>query len=161
MRSCSYKCVRVIAGMVANHLPFSCLGRGGPRKGTGVHSQGAAHPCAGPGLLVPLRQRLRGSVPLACKPRDGSQQDKASVKGAGVAPAERPMVSVLASGSPRVKDVGTHCLKSIGSFPLKHLGVNLLPPPLWFWGLWKTQCPLPKVIRCVVHESASLQSLLR
>ena len=70
----------MIAGMFANHLLFSSLGRGGPKRGIGVYLQGATDPCAGPELLLPLHQHLRGSGPLACKPGDGSQQHKALVR---------------------------------------------------------------------------------
>lgn len=94
-------------------------------------------------------------------------------KGASVPPAAWPTASALvppgrdyeASGSPCVKDVGIHCLKSIASFPLKNLGVNLPCPPFFFFGsvvfgcrVMKNTKPASQIIGCVVHESASFQS---
>lgn len=68
--------LRMIAGMFAGHLLW--VERGSLQKGVGVHSQGTAYPCAGPGLLLPLHWHLRGSGPFACRPRKGTLQHKAS-----------------------------------------------------------------------------------
>lgn len=62
-----------------------------------------------------------------------------------------------------MSDVGTHCLKSIESFPLKHVG---MPPPasllrvvIFGCGVMGNTIPASQIIHCVVHESASFFSL--
>lgn len=141
--------LRLIDGMFANHLPFSSPGRGGPKRGIGVYSQGATLPCAGPGLLLPLLQHLRGFGPLACKPGNGNQQPSTLVRELMLLQQHVPQrlcwcrrVETVRLQGLCVSDVGTHCLKSTESFPLKHVG---MPPPasllggcyFWLWGYGK------------------------